>query len=177
MTLTPKGRRLLGGADPVWRWPGLTEPSARTSRLRNLAITRLSSRRKGRRLINNKIGFAPLGPVRSRCQATSRLYRSFCGRIPRLRRPKGERNSRTRSRPCAALVRWASSFMMKPRQPVEVPVPTVRHDNISIWFNRAVVNSQSFSTKFPDPVSGHHIQINSLDGTRGIAWKLVMPVS
>ena len=60
-------------------------------------------------------------PVRSRCQATSRLYRSFCGGIPRLRRPTGERNSPTRSRPCVALVRWTSSFMMKPRQPVEVP--------------------------------------------------------
>src|SRR3981081_20212 len=30
MTLTPKGRRLLARADPVWRWTGLTEPSSRT---------------------------------------------------------------------------------------------------------------------------------------------------
>ena len=105
-------------------------------------------------------------PVRSRCQATSRLYRSFCGGIPRLRRPTGERNSPTRSRPCAALVRWTSSFMMKPRpKPVEVPVPTVERDKISTWFNRAVVSSQSFSKKFSDPVSGHHFQINNLNGT------------
>jgi phosphatidylserine/phosphatidylglycerophosphate/cardiolipin synthase-like enzyme len=36
-------------------------------------------------------------------------------------------------------------------KPIEVPVPTVERDKISTWFNRAVVSSQSFSKKFPDP--------------------------
>jgi hypothetical protein len=49
-------------------------------------------------------------------------------------------------------------------KPVEVPVPAVERDKISTWFNRAVLSSQSFSKKFPDPVSGHHFQINNLDG-------------
>jgi phosphatidylserine/phosphatidylglycerophosphate/cardiolipin synthase-like enzyme len=34
---------------------------------------------------------------------------------------------------------------------VQVPVPKVERDKISTWFNRAVVSSQSFSKKFPDP--------------------------
>jgi phosphatidylserine/phosphatidylglycerophosphate/cardiolipin synthase-like enzyme len=36
-------------------------------------------------------------------------------------------------------------------KPIQVPVPTVERDKISTWFNRAVVSSQSFSQKFPDP--------------------------
>ena len=36
-------------------------------------------------------------------------------------------------------------------KPIEVPVPSVERDKISTWFNRAVVSSQSFSNKFPDP--------------------------
>jgi len=37
-------------------------------------------------------------------------------------------------------------------EPNKVEVPTVERDNISTWFNRAVVSSQSFSQKFPDPL-------------------------
>jgi phosphatidylserine/phosphatidylglycerophosphate/cardiolipin synthase-like enzyme len=36
-------------------------------------------------------------------------------------------------------------------KPVDVPIPTVERDKISTWFNRAVVSSQAFSQKFPDP--------------------------
>jgi phosphatidylserine/phosphatidylglycerophosphate/cardiolipin synthase-like enzyme len=36
-------------------------------------------------------------------------------------------------------------------KPIQVPVPTIERDKISTWFNRAVVSSQSFSQKFPDP--------------------------
>jgi phosphatidylserine/phosphatidylglycerophosphate/cardiolipin synthase-like enzyme len=36
-------------------------------------------------------------------------------------------------------------------KPIQVLVPTVERDKISTWFNRAVVSSQAFSQKFPDP--------------------------
>jgi hypothetical protein len=35
--------------------------------------------------------------------------------------------------------------------PVDIEVPTIARDGISTWFNRAVVASQAFSQKFPDP--------------------------
>jgi phosphatidylserine/phosphatidylglycerophosphate/cardiolipin synthase-like enzyme len=35
--------------------------------------------------------------------------------------------------------------------PTDVDVPTFERDGISTWFNRAVVSSQSFAQKFPDP--------------------------
>jgi phosphatidylserine/phosphatidylglycerophosphate/cardiolipin synthase-like enzyme len=35
--------------------------------------------------------------------------------------------------------------------PLEVEVPQVESDKISTWFNRAVVSSQAFAQKFPDP--------------------------
>ena len=34
---------------------------------------------------------------------------------------------------------------------VTARLPDVEEDGISTWFNRAVVSSQSFSRKFPDP--------------------------
>ncbi len=36
--------------------------------------------------------------------------------------------------------------------PTKVEVPTVERDDISTWFNRAVVSSQSFSHRFPKPL-------------------------
>lgn len=36
-------------------------------------------------------------------------------------------------------------------EPTKVEIPTVERNGISTWFNRAVVSSQSFSQKFPDP--------------------------
>jgi len=35
--------------------------------------------------------------------------------------------------------------------PTQVEVPNVEREGISTWFNRAVVSSQAFSQKFPDP--------------------------
>jgi hypothetical protein len=68
--------------------------------------------------------------------------------------------------PCAELVRWTIKLHDEAAsKPVEAPIPTVERDKISTWVNRAVVSSPSFSKKFPDPVSGHHFQINNLDGT------------
>ena len=36
-------------------------------------------------------------------------------------------------------------------EPLQLKVPNVETAKISTWFNRAVVSSQAFSQKFPDP--------------------------
>ncbi len=36
-------------------------------------------------------------------------------------------------------------------QPLQVTIPPIQRDDVSTWFNRAVVSSQSFAHEFPDP--------------------------
>jgi hypothetical protein len=161
----------------VWRWTGLTEPSSRIfSAGQSCDHPVHLGEEDGYSLTRS--AFAPPGPRSQSLPSNVSPIQKFLwwdSAITEADRGKKFTYTVTPVRGTGLVdIRLHDEATSKP---VEVPVPTVGRDNIWTWFNRAVVSSQSFSKKSPDPVSGHHFQINNLDGTGGIASNLVMPVS
>ncbi len=100
----------------------------------------------------NKIGFAPPGPhAQSLPSNVSPIQKFLWWDSAITNADRGKTFTYT-----VTPVRGTSPQDLKLQdeassRPTEVDVPTFERDDISTWFNRAVVSSQSFSQKFPDP--------------------------
>jgi phosphatidylserine/phosphatidylglycerophosphate/cardiolipin synthase-like enzyme len=100
----------------------------------------------------NKIGFAPPGPHSQSLPSNVSPIQKFLWWDSSISdSSRGTTFTYTVMPACGtgpqdiALVQEAIS------DPLEVEVPQVERDKISTWFNRAVVSSQAFSQRFPDP--------------------------
>jgi phosphatidylserine/phosphatidylglycerophosphate/cardiolipin synthase-like enzyme len=100
----------------------------------------------------NKIGFAPPGPhAQSLPSNVSPIQKFLWWDSAITNADRGKTFTYT-----VTPVRGTSPQDLKlhdeaSSKPTKVDVPTFERDDISTWFNRAVVSSQSFSQKFPDP--------------------------
>jgi phosphatidylserine/phosphatidylglycerophosphate/cardiolipin synthase-like enzyme len=100
----------------------------------------------------NKIGFAPPGPHAQPLPSNVSPIQKFLWWDSSISdSSRGTTFTYTVTPVCGtgpqdiALVQEAAS------DPLKLKVPNVETDKISTWFNRAVVSSQAFSQKFPDP--------------------------
>jgi len=102
--------------------------------------------------LTNKIGFAPPGPHSQPLPSNVAPFQKFLWWDSSISDSnRGTTFTYTVTPVCGSgpqdlqLVHDAAS------DPTPVKVPNVQADKISTWFNRAVVSSQAFSQKFPDP--------------------------
>ena len=102
--------------------------------------------------LTNKIGFAPPGPHSQPLPSNVAPFQKFLWWDSSISDSnRGTTFTYTVTPVCGTgpqnlqLVHDAAS------DPIPVKVPNVQTDKISTWFNRAVVSSQAFSQKFPDP--------------------------
>jgi hypothetical protein len=102
--------------------------------------------------LTNKIGFAPPGPHSQFLPSNIAPFQKFLWWDSSISDAnRGTTFTYTLTPVCGTGPQDLQLVHDSASDPTPVEVPNVERDDISTWFNRAVVSSQAFSQKFPDP--------------------------
>jgi phosphatidylserine/phosphatidylglycerophosphate/cardiolipin synthase-like enzyme len=102
--------------------------------------------------LTNKIGFAPPGPHSQPLPSNVAPFQKFLWWDSSISEAnRGTAFTYTVTPVCGTGPHDLQLVHESASEPTLVNVPNVKTDKVSTWFNRAVVSSQAFSQKFPDP--------------------------
>jgi phosphatidylserine/phosphatidylglycerophosphate/cardiolipin synthase-like enzyme len=102
--------------------------------------------------LTNKIGFTPPGPHSQPLPSSVAPFQKFLWWDSSISDSnRGTTFTYTVTPVCGSGPQDLHLIHDAASDPTPVRVPNVQTDKISTWFNRAVVSSQAFSQKFPDP--------------------------